>query len=137
MASKRQRKKTGAKTGKGKGGRHVSIQWNADYAIKAVTRATQQSTKDLMEEVKERAVEYAPERTGDLKKSARVQYGKSRTMVYFDATYALVQHEDLDFYHKVGGPKYLERAFNEIMPHLRPEMSRKLKAALKRTGTRE
>jgi hypothetical protein len=99
--------------------RQVSIKWNASGAIRIVTRATVKATKALMEDVKDKAVEYCPLDKGDLRNSARVAYYGTSTVCYFEEPYALIQHENLEYRHRVGQAKYLERAFNEVMPHCR------------------
>lgn len=111
--------------------RYAKIKWNSSGAIRAVTRATRKSTIDLMEEVKKRAVEYCPLDKGDLRASARVEYYSSSTVCYFDEPYALIQHENLNFKHKIGQAKYLERAFNEVMPHLSYRVEQEISKELK------
>ena len=34
------------------------------------------------------------------------------------AEYALIQHEDLELFHKQGGPKFIERPLRESAPHM-------------------
>lgn len=110
--------------------RTAKIKWNSSGAIRAVTRATREATIELMGEVKERAVEYCPIDKGDLRASARVEYYSTRTVCIFDEPYALIQHENLEYKHKVGQAKYLERAFNEVMPHLQPTIEHYIAAEL-------
>lgn len=42
------------------------------------------------------------------------------------APYAIIQHERLDFQHKVGEAKYLERPLNEAVPGMAKRMARTL-----------
>ena len=42
------------------------------------------------------------------------------------APYAIIQHERLDFQHKVGEAKYLERPLNQAVPGMAKRMARTL-----------
>lgn len=54
----------------------------------------------------------APTRTGALRASARIveEPGSGTAAVTFDADHAVYQHENLDYRHDDGGPKFLETA---------------------------
>jgi hypothetical protein len=54
----------------------------------------------------------APRLTGALRASARTtqEPGTGTAAVIFDADYAVYQHENLDYRHDDGGPKFLETA---------------------------
>jgi hypothetical protein len=43
------------------------------------------------------------------------------------ATYAIVQHEDMTFKHKVGQAKFLESAINEAEPQLLARLAKRIK----------
>jgi hypothetical protein len=43
------------------------------------------------------------------------------------ATYAVVQHEDMTFKHKVGQAKFLESAINEAEPQLMARLAKRIK----------
>src|SRR5688500_18662562 len=68
----------------------------------------------------ERSQELVPVDTGALKASGRVTVERAgdRTIasVSYTAGHAVPIHERLDLAHRVGGPKYLEQAANEIQP---------------------
>jgi hypothetical protein len=38
--------------------------------------------------------------------------------------YALEQHENLEFKHSIGGPKYLERPFDKVRPTILPRVAK-------------
>jgi len=67
-----------------------------------------------------KAVRNAPKKWGVLRGSGHVTHpqGGSCTVGFGGpaAAYAWVQHERMDFKHTEGGPKYLERAVNEVRP---------------------
>lgn len=93
------------------------VTWNGSGAIRISTRSVREGIRDIMQEVFERAVEDAPLDTGDLKQSARLNLNQASTSIIFDVPYAAIQHENLDYNHPKGGKaKYLEDAFNDIVP---------------------
>lgn len=93
------------------------VKWNSSGAINIVTRSVRRGITETMREVKEKAVEDAPLDTGALKESVRINYNKNSISISFNTPYAAVQHERLDFNHPKGGKaKYLEDAFNDVVP---------------------
>lgn len=78
--------------------------------------------------------EFVPVRDGILKNSGHVRPHKGKKigidLVYGGPaeSYALVQHENMEFQHKVGGPKYLERPLLEALPTFEEDMVKSIKA---------
>ena len=77
---------------------------------------------------------FVPVRFGPLRSSGFVE-GAKRTarlvsvrLVYGGtaAPYAIIQHERLDFKHKVGEAKYLEKPMNQAVPGMAKRMARTL-----------
>ena len=101
----------------------------------------------VSEEVIGDAKEMTPVDTGALRGSGHVQmpeetmFGMSVKMGFGgvagagenteDVGYALPVHERMDVHHKVGGPKYLERAIQKHMPSMVSKFRRQLDAAIR------
>lgn len=87
-----------------------------DRAKAATRKALQDSAADL----KQKAIDLAPKKTGDLRGSAFYQTEISATgleaIVGFDEPYATRQHEELDWKHTDGQAKYLETPYKENLP---------------------
>ena len=66
--------------------------------------------------------------SGHVEKAERVGRIVLVRLVYggVSAPYAIIQHERLDFQHKVGQAKYLERPLNEAVPGMAKRMARTL-----------
>lgn len=93
------------------------IKFNNAGAIRIVTRSARDCIKEIMEEVLHKAQADAPVLSGDLRDAGKINYNRSSISITFDKPYAAIQHEDLSFNHPRGGKaKYLEDAFNEIVP---------------------
>ncbi len=77
---------------------------------------------------------FVPVRLGALRGSGFVEPAKRQgrlvviRLVYGGtaAPYAIIQHERLDFKHKVGEAKYLERPMNQAIPGMAKRMARTL-----------
>lgn len=68
--------------------------------------------------------------TGALRESGRVEDVEGGVrLVYGDASvdYAIVQHEELEFFHTVGEAKYLERPVLESLPYLAERVANRMK----------
>lgn len=77
-------------------------------------RAARDALQDVAKQVLKRAKELAPKDDGDLRRSGRVSVDDTTVIVRFKAPHAWLQHERLDYQHDDGGPKYLERAVDEV-----------------------
>lgn len=103
--------------------KNVKIEWNSVGVIAAVSNSSAKAVSDIIKEIEVIAKEQVPVRSGDLKKSGRSYMDGNTGIVIFDAEHALIQHEDIEFHHKAGqNAKYLENAFNEVMPHMQQSM---------------
>jgi hypothetical protein len=93
--------------------------------------ALSQVAEQEMTESKKRV----PVDTGTLRDSGHVQQperdaeGISVTMGYGGAAedYAIVQHENLEFHHKVGQAKFLESVLQESAPYLLERIAKRIK----------
>lgn len=85
---------------------HTKMDWRGGEAIARLEVAGRAGVNDGLRLLLLRAQENAPFETGDLRKSGHIR----GDAVVFDIVYAVIQHERLDFEHRVGGAKYLERA---------------------------
>ena len=79
-----------------------------------IEKAAREALRDTAEEVLKRAKEKVPVDDGDLRRSGRVTMDDVTVRVSFRAPHAWLQHERLDYKHDDGGPKYLERAVDEL-----------------------
>lgn len=83
-------------------------------------------------EVKE-CVRVCPEKTGRLRRTIRSEgpfrEGKRIWCLVLaggdGVDYALVVHEDLEAFHRVGGPKYIERPLKESAPSMASRVARR------------
>lgn len=92
---------------------------------------TPEALKDAADHVQKVAVGNAPllvdvqranreERPGTLRESAKVIEEGDRVGIAFTDFIAVRQHEDMEYHHDIGGPKFLERAlFSEREEALR------------------
>ena len=92
--------------------------------------------EEIQIEVKEcKAV--CPKDKGDLEKSIHatepVREGRRISMAIVAGEpgsgaedYALIQHEDLEFFHPVGGPKYIENPLKESAPSLPDRIAKRI-----------
>lgn len=79
-----------------------------------IEKAAREALRDTAKDVLKRAKELAPKDDGVLRRSGRVSVDDVDVRVIFKAPHAWLQHERLDYKHSVGGPKYLERAVDEL-----------------------
>jgi hypothetical protein len=90
----------------------IRVDWHGDAVARRARRGADQGVAAGAEHVRDVSVARAPERTGALRASARAVHepGSALAAVTFDADYAVYQHENLDYEHNDGGPKFLESA---------------------------
>ena len=82
-----------------------------------ITRSAREGMRDHMNVVLDRAKADAPKDTGELEESGKLYENPKSFRIAFEADHAAVQHERLDFNHPKGGKaKYLEDAFNDLLP---------------------
>lgn len=79
-----------------------------------IEKAAREALRDTAKDVLKRAKELAPKDDGTLRRSGRVGVDDISVYVRFKAPHAWLQHERLDYKHDDGGPKYLERAVDEV-----------------------
>jgi hypothetical protein len=80
-----------------------------------IEKAAREALRDAAKAVLKRAKELAPKDEGDLRRAGRVSVNDVDIRVVFRAPHAWLQHERLDYKHPAGGgPKYLERAVDEL-----------------------
>lgn len=77
---------------------------------KATRAALVHTAKGVLKSAKEKA----PKDDGTLRRSGRVTVDDVTVRISFRSPYAWLQHERLDYKHDDGGPKYLERAVDEV-----------------------
>ena len=77
-------------------------------------KAAREGLRDTAKDVLKLAKELAPKDDGTLRRSGRVSVSDVDVRVSFRAPHAWLQHERLDYKHDDGGPKYLERAVEEL-----------------------
>lgn len=78
-------------------------------------KAAREAVRDTAKKVLARAKENAPKDEGTLRRSGKVHVNDTEVRVAFKAPHAWLQHERLDYKHPAGGgPKYLERAVEEV-----------------------
>ena len=87
-------------------------QYNAK--LTEIEKAAREGLRDTAKGVLKRAKELAPKDEGDLRRSGRVSVDDVDVRVSFRSPHAWLQHERLDYKHDDGGPKYLERAVEEL-----------------------
>jgi hypothetical protein len=120
-----------------------SIRRNIKNMKKEVKEKTIEAFEDVVLDLAIKAVDLAPEDTGDLKKSAdpevKVKGSKITATVTFSAKnpingydYALIQHE-VNFKHPNGGQwKYLEQPLKENRDRYKKFVADKIKEATRR-----
>lgn len=88
----------------------IRVDWHGDAVARQVRRGADRGVAAGAEHVRDVSVDRAPRRTGALRASARTvqEPGTATAAVTFDADYAVYQHENLDYQHDDGGPKFLE-----------------------------
>lgn len=83
--------------------------------LTAIEKAARDALQDAAKDVLKKAKELAPKDSGELRRSGRVKVDDVNVAVTFKAQHAWLQHERLDYEHpNGGGPKYLERAVDEV-----------------------
>ncbi len=81
-----------------------------------IEKAAREAVRDAAKEVLKQAKKNTPKDSGALRKSGRVLVDDVNVRVVFRSPHAWIQHERLDYEHDDGGPKYLERAVDEVDP---------------------
>jgi hypothetical protein len=91
---------------------NVRVDWHGDAVARRARRDADRGIAAGADHIRDVAVRRAPTRTGALRASARTvaEPGSGTAAVTFDADYAVYQHENLDYRHDDGGPKFLETA---------------------------
>ncbi len=82
--------------------------------LSTVEKAAQDGLREGLKEVLKRSRENSPEDAGDLKKEGRVNIDDLTGQVYYTSLVARLQHENLEYHHDDGGPKFLENALAEV-----------------------
>ncbi|MGH3863578.1 hypothetical protein [Actinokineospora sp.] len=94
----------------GNGG--VRIEWHGDEVGDNARRGAARGLGLGAEHVRGVSVDRAPLDTAALRDSATASHDPDAltAAVSYDTPYAARQHEELDYHHRTGGPKYLESA---------------------------
>jgi hypothetical protein len=95
----------------------VNITLSEEKAKKEAMRILEQGAN----EIKNLSQVRCPVDTGTLRASARIEIkGNTIEFGYGGAAsdYATIQHENLQFHHPVGQAKFLESAFDELVPKI-------------------
>lgn len=93
----------------------VSEQWQGETLDRVVKAAGRAGTRAAAERLRAYAVPLAPLDLGPLRSSASVKgiNAEPVAILIFDAPYAAVQHERLDYQHDDGQAKYVEEPMTE------------------------
>lgn len=78
--------------------------------LSTVEKAVQEELRNAGREVLKDARERAPKDTGAMRKTGRVNVDDLTVQISFKGKVASIQHENLDYQHPTGGPKFLENA---------------------------
>ena len=90
------------------------IEFN-DGIIDEIKNAVNEALEEGAECIAEESKRQAPEDTGALKESCRIEdTGDMQAEVIYGADYAAKVHEDMNMHYKTGKAKFLEDAFNEL-----------------------
>jgi len=109
----------------------ATIRINNSGAIRMVTRSVQSGIADIMADVFDESQRQVPVDTGRLKESATININEKSISIQYNTPYALIQHENLEYNHPNGGKaKYLEDAFNSIVPGARTRIQSKVNSDL-------
>lgn len=94
----------------GNGG--VRVEWNGAAVTEQARQGAARGLALGAEHVRGVSVDLAPLDTAALRNSATASHDPDAltAAVSYDTPYAARQHEELDYHHRTGGPKYLERA---------------------------
>ena len=91
----------------------MKLKWHDDVA-EAKTKSALDGLERLANEILSLSQSRCPVDTGALRGSAQVAREEKKVLVGYGTTYALEQHENLQYHHEVGQAKYLETAFDEL-----------------------
>lgn len=78
--------------------------------LSTVEKAVQEGMRAAGREVLKESNRRAPKDTGDMVKTGRVNVDDLTVQVSYRGVVARIQHENLDYEHDDGGPKFLENA---------------------------
>ena len=78
--------------------------------LSTVEKAVQDEMREAGREVLKNARAAAPRDTGALRRSGSVRVDDLSVQISFKGKVAAIQHENLDYKHDEGGPKFLESA---------------------------
>ena len=93
----------------------MSMEWRGDRIIAKVADERRKALKKAAEMVLTKAQQVAPVDTGELVRSATINYTENgdHAELSFNTAYAHRQHEDLSYTHPQGQAKYLEQPLRE------------------------
>jgi len=97
---------------RGNGGIRVETEWNGDRVDDAARRGAARGLGLGAEHVRGVSVDRTPLDTAALRDSATTSHDPESltAAVSYDTAYAARQHEELNWQHRTGGPKFLESA---------------------------
>lgn len=89
----------------------TTTRWEGDRLAAEIEEKLNGSIRAGLDLLLERSNAKAPEKSGDLKRSGKVRADQG--VVIYTSEYAVIQHERMDFHHRRGGAKFLEKAMIE------------------------
>jgi hypothetical protein len=97
---------------RGNGGIRLETEWKGDEVTPNARRGAARGLGLGAEHVRAVSVDRAPLDTAALRDSATASHDPETltAAVSYDTPYAARQHEELNYQHREGGPKYLESA---------------------------
>jgi len=90
----------------------TSIEFD-DSVLEDIKEAVNGVLTEGAQSIAEESQRQAPEETGALKDSCRVEAGEMSAEVKYETDYAAKVHEDIGARHRIGKAKFLEDPFNE------------------------
>jgi hypothetical protein len=108
------------------------VKWNANGAIKIVSRSGQAGLLDIMSKVLDASQAQVPLDTGDLRESGHLRVTSAGVQIAYSDPKALDQHENLEYKHTDGRKaKYLEDPFHDFVPGARRTVGEHIARGLK------
>lgn len=109
-----------------------TLRWNGPQVAAAIKREAAAGVESAAQHVLGVAVNRTPKDRGDLRQSGRVEAdpAEATAAVVFDTPYAVVQHEELNYKHDVGQPKYLESAGHDTATQCRQIIATAIKRGM-------
>ena len=94
----------------------MSFKWYGDHIKTMIEIGVKQNLVKCGQDLQNKSANQAPKDTGDLRGNCAVDTSNLDNMqvrVGYNLSYALIQHEEMDYRHTDGKAKFLEDPFNE------------------------